>query len=256
MKPFKLLFAAAAAVATIITFAAPNAKAFAEPELARIIFWHLPCAIISTLFLIAGAVYGVSYLRKGQWASETKSAAATEMAFTMSLITMTTGILFSKVQWGHWWNWDPRQTSFLLVLLILAGYEVLRMSIPDEEFRAKSTAAYSALALLPSLFLIFVFPRMGHVLQKSLHPSTTAQSGGFDSTHWTILLLMFGVLTVASVWLFRLRVRAALLERELENTHAELDDRGGSAATGVVRPVSLPSEGGELVEAGRSTPAN
>jgi heme exporter protein C len=256
LKPFKLLFAAAATVATVVTFAAPNAKGFAQPELARIIFWHLPCAFICTLFLLAGAYYGFTYLLKGNWPDEAKSAAATEMAFMMSLITMATGILFSKVQWGDWWNWDPRQTSFLLVLLILAGYEVLRMSISDEEFRAKSSAAYAVLSVLPSIFLIFVFPRMGHVLQKSLHPSTTAQKGGFDSTHWTILLIMFGVLMVASVWLFRLRVRAALLERELENTHAELDDRGGSAATGVVRPVSLPSEGGELVEAGRGTPPN
>jgi heme exporter protein C len=153
---------------------------------------------------------------------------------------MATGVLFSKVQWGAWWSWDPRQTSFLLVLLLLAAYEVLRLSIADEEVRARSSAAYIAAAALPALFLIFVLPRMPRF--AGLHPSTTLVRGELDATYGTVLWTMVAVFFGLTLWMFRLRVRAVLLEHELVTEHESMDDRGHPAATGVVRPVSVPPE--------------
>src|SRR2546429_160852 len=46
------IFAIAVALATLAAFLVPPAQNFREPELARIIFFHLPCAISTPIFFI------------------------------------------------------------------------------------------------------------------------------------------------------------------------------------------------------------
>ncbi|HMS56582.1 MAG TPA: cytochrome c biogenesis protein CcsA [Fimbriimonadaceae bacterium] len=237
------LFALAVAGGTVASFLAPDATAFPSPELARIIFFHLPCAFIATIFLLLSGWHSVAYLVKDtdRTMRDLKAVAAQEIAMLMSLLTMATGILFSKVQWQAWWNWDPRQTSFLLVLLILAAYFALRTAIRDDQRRAVASAVYGTAGLLPIMFLIFVYPRLPN--RFSLHPSNTIVSGGFDRTYWGILLYLFVLLLGLSIHLFRLRLRAGWLLYQAETNYGSNETRdGGSAPTGVVRPVRLPGE--------------
>jgi len=179
---------------------------------------------------------------RGNALSDLRAATANELAMLFALITMVTGILFSKVQWGEWWSWDPRQTSFLFVLLILFAYFALRSAFADSVKRAVNSAAYCIAALIPILFLIFVLPRMPQV--QSLHPSNTIVSGGLKGDYWNVVLVNFLLFLGIAIWLFRMNVRAGELELSLENRHGKLDDGGDSAATGVVRPLSLSDEGG------------
>jgi heme exporter protein C len=223
MKGIALIAMAALIVAA---FMVPPAKGFPEPDLARIIFFHLPCAFASTFFVLFGAYCSVRYLvsRSAEW--DFRAHAATEMAMTLATATMLTGILFSKVQWGAWWHWDPRQTSFLVVLLLLGAYFAIRMAYADEVMRARASATYSAVTLLPVLFLFFVFPRLPQVLQKSLHPSTTVQTGAFSPDYWAVVLGVFVVLMGYALHLYRLHVRASLLEHRIRNRHGNLETAG------------------------------
>ena len=221
----------------------PPAESFKEPDLARILFWHLPNAFITVIFLIAGAVLSIKTLKsRGDSVLDLKAAASNELAMLFALITMVTGILFSKVQWGEWWSWDPRQTSFLFVLLILFAYFALRSAFADSVKRAVNSAAYCIAALIPIMFLIFVLPRLPQV--QSLHPSNTIVGGGLKGDYWNVVLANFALFLGVAIWLYRMRVRAGELELSLENRHGKLDDGGDRAATGVVRPLSVPAEGG------------
>jgi len=96
-------------------------RPFVEENLARIIVFHLPCAFASTVFLIWGAYLAIGSLRAKTLAWDVRTAAAMELCLIMCILTMLTGILFSKTQWGAWWQNDPRQWSFLLVLLVVAA---------------------------------------------------------------------------------------------------------------------------------------
>lgn len=91
--------------------------------------------------------------------------------------------------------------------------------------------------VLPTIFLVFVFPRLPQV--QSFHPSNTVAGGGFDANYGRLLgvlmVLMFGL----TVLLYKMQVRASALELKLEEIDAGLDDRGDGAARGVVRPVSV-----------------
>ncbi|HVT12147.1 MAG TPA: cytochrome c biogenesis protein CcsA [Fimbriimonadaceae bacterium] len=226
-------------IGTVVTMLVPNAEQFQNHELVRIIFWHLPCALTCTLFLCAAPYFAFKYLQTQKSTWDLRASAAMEMGLLTGLLTLATGIIFSDVQWGAPWNWDPRQTSFLLVMLILGAYFALRTGISDAEKRASHSAAYALASVLPVMFLIFVFPR----ILFSLHPATTlVSSNGMDPTYRSVFLSMFALVLICCIWIYKMRVRCGLLEEALENSNAKLDDRNGTAPTGVVRPVSIPTE--------------
>jgi heme exporter protein C len=227
-------------VGVILTFSAPPAAAFPAPELARMVFWHLPCALLAPLFLVFfGPYFAFRYLRTRDARWDIRSEAAMEVGTLLGLLTLATGMLFARVQWGAWWNWDPRQTSFLLVMLIALAYFAIRAAMADPESKAANSASYALAALLPMLFLTFVFPRLPQVL--SLHPNVL-RDGGFDSTYRGVFLTMLLLLGLLCATLYKLRVRAGLLELQYDQHHATLADRDHPTAPRLVRPVSLPPE--------------
>lgn len=240
---WKILLGLAIAGTTIWGMKVPPAEGFMNPDLARILFWHLPNAFITVAFVIAGTVASIRTLKsRGNAMQDLKAVAFNELALVFALITMATGILFSKVQWGEWWSWDPRQTSFLFVLLILFAYFALRSAFADSAKRAVNSAAYCVAAFIPIVFLVFVLPRMPQV--QSLHPSNTITSGGLKGDYWNVVLANFILFLIVGIWLYRMRVRAGEIEHSWENRNGKLDDGGDRAATGVVRPLSVSNDGG------------
>ena len=79
MKPLHLIAGLAMAAMTVFNFMAPDAAFFKEPGLARIIFWHLPCAILATIILFCNTYFGARYLmsRKMDW--DIRLEASTEL---------------------------------------------------------------------------------------------------------------------------------------------------------------------------------
>lgn len=231
---------------TIRAYQVPPAKSFPEPELARMIFFHLPCAFATVGFVLFASYCAWKYIKTREWEWEFRSFAATEVSLGVAVATMITGILFSRAQWGAWWHWDPRQTSFLIVLLLLGSYFAVRMAFEDEVTRARAAAVYSLLTLPPVLFLVFVFPRLPQVMKNSLHPSTTVQSGGFSSDYWTVVLGVFIVLLGTCIWLYKMHVKLSNLEHRLRDQHGNLENSGNlTTAHRVDRPVPVHESSGQ-----------
>ena len=97
-SPASLLLLILMVVATATSFLVPPAQAFGQPELARIIFWHLPCAIITTGLVFCSTWFGYKYLSSRDVDWDVRNGAAVELGFVFACLTMATGILFSKVQ--------------------------------------------------------------------------------------------------------------------------------------------------------------
>ncbi len=238
----KAVFWALTCVIVVFCFKVPDAPMFQVPALARIFFFHFPCPIVTTWFVFSGAYLGMKYLktRDRQW--DIKAAAANELGLIFGLIGMAIGIIFSKIQWGAWWQWDPRQTSFMLVLLIYMAYFVLRAGYADENKRAAYASAYSATAFIPNVFLIFVFPRLPQIAAASFHPSATVSGGLLDKDYGNAAVGTMYALFTLGFWLYRLRTRTGELELKLEEMNARLASGSDHAPTGVVRPVSVPDQ--------------
>ena len=188
MKPL-LLFLATAAVALAVFFAVPPAEGLGN--LVRIIYFHVPTAWLSVLAFVTSAWYAARYLRGNRPRYDRLSARAAKLGFVFVLLSTVSGAVFSKLTWGAYWNWDPRQTTIFVLILIYGAYLTLRATIADRRTRARTAAVYSLFSCLAVPFLVFILPRM----YFSLHPSPILNPDGqmqMDAT-------MLGVLVAALV---------------------------------------------------------
>lgn len=134
----------------------------------RIIIMHVPTAWISTAAFTVSAVYSALYLWKRRPEHDANALAAAEAGFLFCVLATATGAIFAQIVWGTFWNWDPRQTTILVLLLIYAAYFALRSALDEPARRRRLGAAYNLFAAVTMPFLLFVAPR---VAESSLHPN-------------------------------------------------------------------------------------
>jgi heme exporter protein C len=197
--------------------------AFSEPapqqqigETSRIFYFHVPCAWLCVLAFFMTALFSVRYLLKKDGMLDAKAALSAQLGLLFCILATLSGSIWARFAWGTFWNWDPRQTSIFLQLLIYFAYFSLRGSIGETKKRATFSAAYAILAFLTVPFLIFVVPRM----TPSLHPSDTvigreAEFNLGPVVRWIFFASLAGF-TFLYYWLYRLgsKIKVAELERK------------------------------------------
>lgn len=178
---------------------------------ARIVFFHVPTAWLSVIAFVSSMIYGIRYLRGRQPEDDIKSASAAGLGFLFCVLATATGAIWAKVSWGTYWNWDPRQTSIFVLLLIYGAYFALRSSIEVEEKRAALAAVYSIIAAVTMPFFMFIMPR----ILASLHPEPILNVQGKIQMNTTMLLVFLSSLagfTGLYYWMWNLHVRAQGVE--------------------------------------------
>lgn len=190
----------------------PTAQGFRSPEAARIVVFHVPCAVLTFVAFLVNAVYSWLCLRSRHPLTDAKASAAAELGMLFAVLATVTGSLFAMQQWGSAWNWDPRETSIVMLMLVYAAYFVLRGAVEEKSKRARLSAAYALLAFPAMVFLIWILPR----IVESLHPTNTLFSrSGLDPSYRITLWSFFAGLLAVFVWMFRLRLRVELAEARL-----------------------------------------
>jgi len=201
-----------AAVTVIGAGFSPLAQGFAglqgdSPLSSRIVYFHVPVAIASFIAFVAAGVTSVRYLRRREPRFDRSSRAAIELGLLFGVLATVTGAVWAKVQWGAYWNWDPRQTSIVLALVYYGAYLTLRDAIEDPETRARIAAAYGALGLIVAPFLYFVMPRMASF---SLHPKPA--SAEMASPILGLVLAGTAGQVALFAWIHNLRCRQLALD--------------------------------------------
>ena len=173
--------------------------------LVRIAFFHIPVAWVAVLAFFLSASWSMQYVRTGELKYDRKSSTAAGLGLLFCLLATISGAFFAKLTWGAYWNWDPRQTTIFILLLIYGAYLVLRASIQDEEQRARISAVYALLSFLTVPFLVFIIPRF----YFSLHPEPLLNKVGkleMDAVMLYVLLAAVGVSTMLFFQLFQCAV--------------------------------------------------
>lgn len=183
----------------------PSAEGF-KGESSRIVFFHVPTAWVATLAFLVSCVASVMYLRRRNPVDDHRASVSAGLGLLFAILATVTGAIFAKIMWGAYWNWDPRQTSITILLLIYAAYFALRGALPDPEKRATLAAVYSILAFVTVPFLMFVVPR----IYSSLHPDVLTNAdpdNRLDSAHLRVLLASVVGFTGLYVWLYTIGSR-------------------------------------------------
>jgi len=160
------------AVLVLVFFVVPPAEGLGN--LVRIIFFHIPMAWVSVLAFLMSAWWAAAYLRRRELRLDALSARSAKVGFVFVLFATASGAVFSKMTWGAYWNWDPRQTTIFVLILLYGAYLTLRAAVPEGRKRARTAAMYSLFACLSVPFLVFILPRM----YFSLHPSPILNGAG------------------------------------------------------------------------------
>jgi heme exporter protein C len=185
-------------------------------EKARIIFFHVPTAWLSVVAFLTSMVYAVQYLRTRDLACDIRSSAAAGLGFMFCILATLTGAVWAKFNWGSYWNWDPRETSIFVLLLIYGAYFSLRSAVETEEKRATLSSAYSIIAAVTVPFFIFIMPR----IMTGLHPGAKGDPEGagpvvefkMSPNMRVIFFSSLIAFTLLFYWMFTLRVRTAQVE--------------------------------------------
>ena len=213
-------------------YAAPvNGAALDAPELVggvmvthqqlisqKIFYFHMPVAVVSFVALAFAAYYGIRYLSTREARFDTCSRAAMEISLLFVIFTMVTGDLWTRFEWGVWWTWEPRLTTYLILMLITIAYFVMRNAVDDPERRAVFASVISIIALV-DVPICFMITRL---IPSSVHPVITREGGMAPDMALTVVVALVGMMLVA-FGLYRLRFREARLEERVQALKEELD---------------------------------
>ena len=172
-------------------------------------------AWLSVVGFAMAAVYSVRYLKNRRPAEDDGAVEAARLGLIFCVLATIAGSLFAKVTWGSFWNWDPRETSVFILLLIYGAYFALRNAVEGEERRAALAAVYAIFSFITVPFLVFVVPRV----MPSLHPSDSVINERAEFTMGLTVRWVLGAslacFTLLYMWLFQLARRVAAAKRRL-----------------------------------------
>lgn len=172
----------------------------------RIVFFHVPTAWVSVLAFLVSCIFSIRYLMRRDPTDDIRASVASRLGLVFAFLATVTGAIFARIMWNAFWNWDPRQTSITILLLIYAAYFALRSAVSDPERRGTLSAVYAILAFVTVPFLVFVVPRV----YWSLHPDTIINAqmdNQFDFRHTVVLMASLAGFTALFAWIFNIECR-------------------------------------------------
>ena len=174
----------------MVFFYAPNEadQGFVQ----KIFYLHVPLAIVALFGFVAGGIYGIRFLRKGDRTDDLRSYVAIHISLILAIAALITGSIWAKASWGSWWVWDePTLVSFLIVFLLYACYQPLRFSIEDPERQARYAAVF---AIVGGAFVPLNFMAV-RAADSLIHPRVLGTTGGAmpGSMRLTFLVCLAGM---------------------------------------------------------------
>lgn len=168
----------------------------------KIFYLHVPVAICSFVALAATAVFSLRYLLWRNTIDDMRAYTCTEIALVFVLATMASGILWTRFEWGAWWVWEPRLTTYFILTLMVLAYFVLRLNVDDDNKEASLAAVFGILAFINVPISFFVT----RVVPTSIHPVLFRTDSGLSSSMLIPFIFgMIGCLLLAYV-IYQLRL--------------------------------------------------
>ncbi|MBM4424585.1 MAG: cytochrome C assembly protein [Chloroflexi bacterium] len=205
----------------LVFFYAPREATMGEVQ--RIFYFHVPSAWVGGLAFLVTLVAGVGFLRTGDYKWDRVGLSSVEIGITFSIMTLFSGMLWARPSWNTWWTWDPRLTTFTIVLLLYFAYLMLRQGIEDPGRRARFASVYGIVAFIsvPITYFAIQLARSIHpVIFGSANPNAEGDSSLTPEMLHTFFFCLF-TFTVLYVTLLWHRVRLASYAERVEQLKAK-----------------------------------
>ena len=186
----------------------------------KIFYFHMPVAVVSMAALVFTALYSVLFLKTRDSAYDLRARTATEIALVFVLMTMVTGVAWTRYDWGVWWTWDPRLTTYLILMLMVIGYFILRTAVSDPERRAVYSSVFGIIVFVNVPLSLMVT----RLIPSSIHPVVFRTDSGLPPLMLIPLLLAVMGFCCLGFALYRQRLQARQMEERVEALKLRLDD--------------------------------
>jgi heme exporter protein C len=171
---------------------------YAPPELTlgeyiRIFFQHVAPALVAYGAFGVTLVCAIGYLYKGNLKYDILGAASIKIGLLFTTITLLSGMMWANAAWGIPWNWDPRETTTLILWIAYAILLVYRSSIIDREVKAQYSSVLGIVAF-PAVILSY----LSIYIWRTLHPIVITSGGlqmGFEHG-MTLMISMFAIILI------------------------------------------------------------
>lgn len=210
-----------------------------QREAVRILYVHVPSAWLAYLAFIVTAAASAAYLasKRHSLGWDRVAGASAEVGVLFMGITLVTGMLWGRLTWGVFWEWDARLTTTAFLFVTYVGYLAVRRLGGSHGQRARRSAVLALLAVLEIPLVHWSVK-----LWRSLHQEGTVLNtdGDIDMDGLMLFTLFVGVVafTLMYAWLVIHRQRAMAVEDVLEDEgldaalaarRAEATERPGAA---------------------------
>jgi heme exporter protein C len=204
-----------------------------QGEAVRFLYIHVPTVWVAYggffLTALASAAYLVPRLRRRSL--DRLAGAAAEVGVLFTGLNIVTGMLWGRITWGVYWQWDARLTTTALMFVMFLGYLAVRR-LPNEPVVRSKRAAIVALVSVPNVLIVRWSVDWWDTLHQKASISTTRES---EITGEMLAVLGFSsvVFLLVAAWLGLHRYRIIRLEeiREEEGLGRAIAARRAEAAT-------------------------
>ena len=184
-----------------VFFTNPDYK---QMETVKIIFIHVPAAFLAINIYLMMTITSLIWLIRRHYVSALAAKSSAIVGLTMTIMTIVTGSLWGSSTWGTYWVWDPRLTSFAILLCFYVGYILLWQAIGSLEKAANVTSLFciigSVFALLSRYIVFFI--------DQGLHQGPTLsldQEKNIDNSYYFPLILT--LIGFSSLFIYLVLVR-------------------------------------------------
>lgn len=195
----------------------------------KIFYLHVPVAVASFVAMAVAAFFAARFLATKDRVHDRASRTAMQVTLVFIIATMISGDLWTRFEWGVWWVWEPRLTTYFILMLLVIGYFILRNALDDPERSARFGAVFCIIAFIDAPISFFIT----RLVPSSVHPVVFRTDSGLPPAMLIPFLLgLFGMCTIAfALYRYALRVNTAADEvEELKERLEELDASAQRAA--------------------------
>ncbi len=181
-----------------------------QGDAVRIMYVHVPSVWLAYLAFIVTALASGVYLfgKRHSLQADRVAGASAEIGVVFMAVTLVTGMLWGRITWGVYWQWDARLTTTALLFISYVGYLAVRGLEGSREQRARRSAIVGLLAVLEVPLVHWSVK-----LWRSLHQEATVLGTDLDVSLDGLMLfsLFVGVVAFTLLFLWLLLHRSRML---------------------------------------------
>ncbi len=189
----------------------------------RLFYIHVPTAWVGFLAFFVVFVASIGYLVRGSARLDTIARSSAEIGLLFTTLALISGAIWGKPVWGVWWQWDPKQTTTLVLWMIYAAYVMLRSFARRGTLSPGTARAAAVLGIVGFFDVPLVY--FSAEWWRNLHPGPvifTPEGPQMPPEMLISMLVMLGGMTLLYVALLLVRVRIEAAAERIEQARIVL----------------------------------